>query len=163
MTRLVNIPPKPSPRCVSAKKGRMACARPWRNASLVGSHDHGYGLSLGAVPPDQPAGFFRDWLQAMGVHRHGLPRFLFPWERPIASHWLGVLSLSLPEWTCPLVSPIFPTRVINSAPAVHPDGWRYIFSDDPRKFPNDSVQFSGNSRQGKKTQEIAVRISSLKR
>src|SRR5205814_3183859 len=69
--------------------------------------------AFGAQPLHQQTGLFRDRLQALWFHRHGLPLFLFPLGMLSASHWLHALSLSIADRSCPLVWPKFPNRVIN--------------------------------------------------
>src|SRR6266700_7753188 len=48
----------------------------------------------------------------MGFQRHGSPRFCVQQGRPSASHWLGSLSLSIPDGTGSVVWTKFPNRVI---------------------------------------------------
>src|SRR5260370_34483529 len=91
--------------------------------------------AFGAEPVDQPTRFFRDWLQAMGFHRHWSPRFLFQDGKPSASQWLHALSLSIADGTCPLVYTKFPNRVIDRAQrrCIGPP-WLFRYPDEKVKL-----------------------------
>ncbi|HEX9131852.1 MAG TPA: hypothetical protein VF844_06140 [Ktedonobacteraceae bacterium] len=100
----------PSPFGKQMGKLLIAVDRPQRVAQL---RDH---RALGAQSLHQPTRFFRDWLQTTGFQRHWPPLFVFPQGRHAASHWLGSLSLSIPDGTYPLVYTNFPNRVMYRAP-----------------------------------------------